>query len=583
MKKKKIIISMISIMIVVGVIVGIVFLFNRNKQYEIEKITEFRYYTLMQNGKAGIIDNQGNILIEPQYTTIKIPNPSKAVFVCYYNYNNNTGEYESKVLNDKNEELFTQYEEVAPIQIKEIVSEIPYEKSVLRVKKDGKYGLINFDGKVVVKPIYEELDNPSYKEGEFLVKKQDKYGIINYKGQIIVPIKYDSVSGDKYYSKEKSYQIGGYIVGNKKEEGFRYGYISYTGKRILNLQYNKIYRMTEMKEDEAIYLVAEKEGQAGLLKNKKEILPYEYTSIHYDDLNQVLIVQKNNKYGVRNIEGKEIVPTEYESIVIEGIYIYAEKNNEPVIFDMQGNEKQNLKYKNVMPTEKEQYHITIDEDNKYGVENKEGQTVLPNKYSYIEYAYQDFFIVGGENGKSGVINARNELVLNLDYDVVQKIEQSNLIQTIQDNTVELYDNNMNKMISVLNGKLYERENYIEIYSSEETKYFSYEGKQLASTQVFPNHTLFAKKEADKWGFSDKQGQIKIPAKYDKVTEFNEYGFAGIKVKDKWGVIKEDGTVVLEPTYSLKDKTGEPSFIGKYYKVVAGYGEAYYTDETEETE
>lgn len=106
MKKKKIIISMISIMIVVGVIVGIVFLFNRNKQYEIEKITEFRYYTLMQNGKAGIIDNQGNILIEPQYTTIKIPNPSKAVFVCYYNYNNNTGEYESKVLNDKNEELF---------------------------------------------------------------------------------------------------------------------------------------------------------------------------------------------------------------------------------------------------------------------------------------------------------------------------------------------------------------------------------------------------------------------------------------------------------------------------------------------
>ena len=58
--------------------------------------------------------------------------------MCLYDYNATTGEYKTKVLNDKNEEILTNYEDVITIEIKEIVSSIPYEKTVLQYQKRWK-------------------------------------------------------------------------------------------------------------------------------------------------------------------------------------------------------------------------------------------------------------------------------------------------------------------------------------------------------------------------------------------------------------------------------------------------------------
>lgn len=577
-KKKIMILSGIVIAVVVIVVGCLIRNYRISKINEVEKITEFKYFTLVKEDKTGIIDNQGNVLIEPEYYAIRIPNPSKPVFICIYNYDSEKAEYETKVLNDKNEEIFTQYEDVSAIMIKEIVSETPYEKRVLKFKEDKKYGLIDFKGNVVVKAIYDELDSISYKEGAFLVKKDDKYGVINDKGKVVLDLKYDSISGDNYYSREKGYQIGGYIVGNKTDEGYRYGYYDYKGKNLLKIQYNKVYRMTEMKEDKVTYLVAEKDGQAGVLKNEKVIIPHEYDNIEYDDLNQVFIVERAKKYGMFNKEGKQILQNEYQGIILEGIYAYAEKDEETIVFDMNGNKQEALKYKSIVPTENENYYITVDKDDKYGVESKDGRTIIPNKYSYMEYVYQDYFIVGNEEGKAGLVNSKNEAVLNVDYEVVQKLEDCNLVQTIRGAETQLFDGNMNKLISIQEGRVYQRDDYVEVYSSEVTKYFSFNGRELKNTQIFTNNQLFATKKDNKWGFIDKEGNQKVDYQYEKVTEFNSYGFAGIKKDGKWGVIKQDGTVILEPVYVFEKHMGEPEFIGKYYKALAGYGETYYTDE-----
>ena len=69
----------------------------------------------------------------------------------------------------------------------------------------------------------------------------------------------------------------------------------------------------------------------------------------------------------------------------------------------------------------------------------------------------------------------------------------------------------------------------------------------------------------------------VEAKYDKVTEFNEYGFASVQKNGKWGAINTQGEEIVEPVYNFKDEI-EPSFIGKYYQVKYGFGEVYYTDE-----
>ena len=88
---------------------------------------------------------------------------------------------------------------------------------------------------------------------------------------------------------------------------------------------------------------------------------------------------------------------------------------------------------------------------------------------------------------------------------------------------------------------------------------------------------FKNKEGGPFGavITDKEGNIIIEPKYDMVTEFNSYGFAGIKQGNKWGVIDTTGNIVLEPTYNINWQ--EPEFIGKYCKVNFGYGLDYYTD------
>ena len=97
MNKKQVILIAIIILILVSVasIVTYFWLKEQGKNYEIEEIKEYNYFILKQNDLFGVIDKQGNTIIEPIYSEIKIPNPEKAVFVCYQ------GE-RTKVFNDKN-------------------------------------------------------------------------------------------------------------------------------------------------------------------------------------------------------------------------------------------------------------------------------------------------------------------------------------------------------------------------------------------------------------------------------------------------------------------------------------------------
>ena len=175
MKKKNIIIIVIILILaVVAGVVGYKITVENGKNYEIAKVNQYNYFVLKQNNTYGVIDRNGNIVIKPQYAEVKIPNPEKNVFICYQ-------QDSITVLNEKNEEILTQYN-VEPIRLKNISSDLMYEKSVLKYEKDGKYGLINFEGKQITSPIYDNIDSLTYKEGALIVKQNEKYGIINIKG-----------------------------------------------------------------------------------------------------------------------------------------------------------------------------------------------------------------------------------------------------------------------------------------------------------------------------------------------------------------------------------------------------------------
>ena len=576
--KKKITISIaIIVFIAIVVFIGtIMWLSMIDKSYEVETVGEYQYFELYSEEMYGVIDRKGNKIIEPQYDKIEIPNPSKAIFICYSDYQLGKEDFKTIVVNDKKEVLFNKYEQVTALAFKDAsVDRVPFEKSVLRYKQDGKYGIIDFTGKEITKPIYDSIESLSYKEGCLLVKQDGKYGVINIKGKEMVPIQYDSITADGYYEETQKYKEAGFIVANKTEQGYRYGYITYAGELILEAKYNEIDRITEIKEED-IYLLAFENGQASIMKNKENVTQREYEEVEYNSNYDRFIVQKAGKEGVLNREGKVILEPEYDTVLFVNNGIQTQKDGNIELYNFEG-EKQEYNSVSHIKVENTPYSILVQEEQVYGVIDENKNTILDTKYTYIEYAYDNNFIVT-QAGKMGVINSQKETKIPITYGVIQKLENTNVLQAIDttNNTTELYNEKLEKVASFVNATVYVEDNYIKISTDTQRKYFDKQGNEIENRNIFANNKLFAYEENGKWGFQNKEGNIVITPIYDMVTELNSYGFAGIKKQDKWGVIDENGTILVEPTYSIEIE--EPEFIGKYCRLNFGYGLVYYTDE-----
>lgn len=573
MKSKKglIIFLIISLIIFIFICYNV---FSKKDKYNInfEEINQ-RQYFLEFDEKYGVINKDGEEIIDTNFDMIQIPNPSKDIFVCMSNYNAETGSYETKIYNKNREELFTNYEKVEAISRQESLDNIPYEKSVLKYKENGKYGLINLSGKKITKPIYDDIQALEYKEGMLTVKQNDKFGIININGDEIIKVKYDGIQADQYSLNENHNKKAGFIVSIKTNDGYKFGYINYKGKTLLETEYNEIARINYINDDESVYLVAFKNGQAGLFKNKSKVLENEYEDIQFDNINNLLILQRNGKQGVSDLDGKKIIQLEYDNIIITGNSINAQKGDEVTVFNSEGEKLKNSNFISVLETDNKDYFITIDKNENYGVIDKDDNVIIDNKYTFIDYLFDNYFVAQNEQ-KIGIVDDKGKEVIKFDYDVLQKIEGTDLIQGIKNENIDLIDKNMKKILTMKNAQIDIKENYIKIYNSEDRKYLQYDGKEVSNINVIKEAKLFAKKSNNKWGFVDKNGNIKIQYTYDMVTELNEYGYAGIKLNGKWGVINSEGKIIQEPIYDLQEL--EPQFIGKYYKVDLGYGENFYT-------
>ena len=578
--KSKIKWIIIGIVILVAIVALVVFIVNRmSYSYTVEEVKEFNYNILTKNERYGVINKNGEVVVEPIYDTVQIPNPSKPVFICMSDYNTETKEYKTTVLNDQKEILFSEYESVQAIPAEATLDGVPYEKSVLQYKQDGKYGLINLEGKVITKPIYEQISSINYKEGTLLVKQDGKFGAINMKGKVVIKPEYDSITSDNYFNTETKNEYTGFIVSKVTDEGYRYGYINYNGKVILNTEYNEIDRIIEMEDGKDAYLVAYKNGQAGLLKNNKNIINHEYESIKYNSLNDLFIVQRNSKQGVIDKEGKNILNIEYDNILFGGMYIDAQKDGIINVFDLQGNKIENTDIISKMKTDNENYFITVDRNDTYRIVDKDENVIIDNNYSYIEHISGEYFIVA-KDGKNGIIDLTGKSLVDLKYSSIYEIQGTNLLQAEINNnkTVSLINSDMEIIKTMDNAIVEKKDNYIIMYSEDEFTYYDFNGNEKSAKDLFPNNKLFAKRINDKWGFVDVEGNLKVQNEYEMVTDFNEYGYAGIKQDGKWGVINQEGEIITKPIYELD--WYYPTFIGKYYRLNIWTSESQYSDEIE---
>lgn len=302
-----------------------------------EKAFQNGYITIYENQKWGVINSKGEQIIKPTYDEmIIIPDTQKDIFLCTYdvNYENNT--YKTTVLNSKGETIFKDYDNITAIENHDNSYNLWYEKNVLKVEKDGKYGVINLEGKELLPCEYDEIDTIKPIKNVLITKKDNKYGLADEIGNIIIENNYETITAltDKYEN--------GFIIKNDK-----YGIINYDKKQILETKYDEIKNiygnnMYVVKEN-GTWKVINKEAQT-ILQEKAETI----VAINGDNF----IVEENGKYGLISKEGTQKIASEYEELkyAFEDYYI-AKKGEKYGLIDTLGQTRIDFKYNSLIYNE----------------------------------------------------------------------------------------------------------------------------------------------------------------------------------------------------------------------------------------
>lgn len=425
--------------VIIAILVVIMFIFIikgiLTKGEDKGKISSKSYFTVYKDEKYGVIDSNGNTVIEPSYKElIVIPNSKNDVFLCTYDVDYSKGTYKTKVLNSKNEEIFTEYENVEAIQNIDENNNIWYEDNVLKVQKDGKIGLINLTGKVILEPQYEEIIAVEGIKNSLKIQKDGKFGIASDEGKIIIEPQYSDITN--LGKDDKS----GYIV--KSDDG-KFGIVDYSAKQVLEAKYDEIKKIS----GNDLYVVKQNDTLKVVGKDGNDVVTQGFNDIKQILSNQEdgVIYIKDNKYGVMKSSGEVTINAEYEELkeAQKGILI-AKKDGKYGVIDLEKNEKIPFKYNTLTYNEVANLYIAEDENYNADIINSNYEVKLTGILSKMdtekgymslrigeEYKYYNFkfeekqlsdiftsntLFLSKKDGKYGFVDKEGKVIVDYIYD-----------------------------------------------------------------------------------------------------------------------------------------------------------------------
>ena len=419
--------------IIAIIVIAMVVMIIKNVFIQREKLNkEYEYFTAFSADKWGVINQDGETVINPSYQEmIVIPDKTKDVFICTYDINEDDGTYKTKALNKKNEEIFTQYDQIQVLENIDDNDNIWYEKNVLKVMQNGKYGLIDLNGKKLLDCEYDEISAMNGIENSLLIKKDGYVGLVNNSGTILIDVKYSNIKNLGTTYKE------GYIT---TDENGKCGIVSTTKIQILENKYNEIkqvylgdnYYVVEDGEEKIINQAGEtlidkgfddikSSTKRGIIFTQKDLYGEMTTSgdilieAKYKDLKEakegIYIAKKDEKYGIIDEKEEEKVPFEYTGIIYNekaNLFLAEDENYKTTII----NEKYEKKLNGVLVelnVNDKYLRMRVDSDYKYynlNLEEITSQEALPNNTLFLKK----------ENGKYGYVDKKGNVVVDYIYD-----------------------------------------------------------------------------------------------------------------------------------------------------------------------
>ena len=224
--------------------------------------------------------------------------------------------------------------------------------------------------------------------------------------------------------------------------------------------------MTQIKSD--TYLIVAQNGQYGVFINNSNIINPRYQSIDYNSDLQLFIVERTKQYGAINLKGVEVIPTEYTELTVNGIYLYASKDDEQKVFDANGKTVDIPFNVYINSTSSSKYFIK-NQDGKYTVVNSSFEELTQQNYHFIEYAYDNYFIATNEQDKVGVIDTEENVVVEFNYDLIQLIKGKSIFQAIdfETNKTDIYDSKFDLALEMSNANIEILDDGVKVHNNEQ--------------------------------------------------------------------------------------------------------------------
>jgi len=323
---KKVIAVIVALILIIMFVIAIKSLLSSDSSAS--KLVSTTYFVINKDSKWGIIDNNSKTIIYPTYDeAILIPNNKQPIFICTYDVNYEDGTYKTKVLDEKGKEIFKEYDKVLALENYDENNNVWYEENVLLVEKDGKYGLINFEGKQILDVVYEKIYALKGVKNSLITVKDEKLGLVDDLGHEVIKNEYQEIKTLGKNTKK-------YIVKQNNKYGI-YDVLDCKYQEILSLNDNKVFCVKE-------------DGKYKVINNKEEVV-FSESFKEIKSIKDNIVVYKNSKgYTAYNVETKVKLEKEYKDLIYTSNNKFiAKSGNNYGIINLENDIKVDFKYINI--------------------------------------------------------------------------------------------------------------------------------------------------------------------------------------------------------------------------------------------
>lgn len=423
----------------------------------------------IKNGKYGVYDHKGSKIIPHIYERIEFKG---GIFICHSNSYYSSQEREINY-NIRGEQLLVLDKQQTFVVPAEYDLAYPSDNGFVIVIKDGKWGIINMQNDIIVKPQYSIIDffDGSFarvgksEEESYIYFKDDrrnvkniKYGLIDTTGELVLPLEYDGIGvwDNGYYQVSNStvHQIltpslkvavdlqnkwgkkldNRYIIVSEDSNNYHehYGLIDFHGNEIIN-GFSEIEVLTNGFLKVIYYRSEYGASRIGIIDNRGKQI---YCNDKCDDVyligNGYLLVKGFENigmdgsgryvYNVANLQGKELFNFSLNEIKLLEDGNFSVRGDKGWGFsDRNGKFIASPKYENELEFEKGFAYVSIKGKNEtlkinssgnILVEDEEGSILLPNIYYWgSSFKYGISIVRSIECDCVGVVNVHGEEII----------------------------------------------------------------------------------------------------------------------------------------------------------------------------